>query len=101
MGHGEHDRGFPARCRDRVSRHDASLRLPDPAQIALGQPPSGQVPPAPHRTYAQAIALLQIAADRTARRFEPMIAAGAPASYDNTTGLGFFTDGDTNTGEWN
>ena len=94
---------LPRATRDRFVNlvHDASLRLADPAQIALGQPPSGQVPPSPHRTYAQAIALLQIAADRTARRFEPMIAAGAPASYDKTTGLGFFTEGDTNTGEWN
>ena len=29
-----------------------------------------------------------------------MITAGAPASYDKFNGLGFFTEGDTNTGEW-
>ncbi|MGD0772122.1 MAG: DUF4861 family protein [Candidatus Solibacter sp.] len=84
--------------------HDASIRLAAPAQIAWGQALSSQADPqgtpAPHRTYAQAIALLQKAADRTARRFQPMIAAGTPASYDKTAGLGFFTEGDTNTGEW-
>ena len=97
----------PRATRDRFAKvvHDASVRLADPAQIALGQaPPSEADPegtPARHRTYAQAIALLQKAADRTAQRFEPMIAAGIPAAYDKATGLGFFTEGDTNTGEWN
>ena len=61
---------------------------------------AGQPSANPHRTYAEAIALLQKSADRTAQHFEPMITAGAPASYDKFNGLGFFTEGDTNTGEW-
>jgi unsaturated chondroitin disaccharide hydrolase len=78
---------------------DTSARLADPVHLAWEQAPPTQAQP-PHRTYAQAIALLQKAADRTARRFEPLIAAGDPASYAKGAGLGFFTEGDTETGEW-
>jgi unsaturated chondroitin disaccharide hydrolase len=53
-----------------------------------------------HRTYAQAIALLQQAADRTARRYEPSIAANTPGSAEKNAGGGFFTEGDNSTGEW-
>jgi len=94
----------PRATRERFAKlvYETSVRLADPAQISVGQalPPANQSP-AQHRTYAQAIALLQQAADRTAQRFEPMIAAGDPASYDKFTGRGFFTEGDTTTGEWN
>jgi unsaturated chondroitin disaccharide hydrolase len=93
----------PRATRERFANlvYETSVKLAGPAQISVGQalPPANQSP-ARHRTYAQAIALLQKAADRTARRFEPMIAAGDPASYAKDTGLGFFTEGDTNTGEW-
>src|ERR1035437_3460766 len=98
----------PRATRERFAKlvYKTSVRLADPAHISVGQagyplgPPANQSP-AQHRTYAQAIALLQQAADRTAQRFEPMIAAGDPASYDKFTGRGFFTEGDTTTGEWN
>ena len=81
--------------------YETSVTLADPARISVGQAlrPASQSP-APHRTYAQAIALLQKAADRTAQRFAPMIAAGDPASYTKDTGSGFFTEGDNNSGEW-
>ncbi len=97
----------PHATRERFANlvYEASVKQADPAQVSVGQavpegtPPANQSP-ARHRTYAQAIALLQKAADRTARRFEPLIAAGDPASYAKGAGLGFFTEGDTNTGEW-
>src|ERR1035438_7443911 len=93
----------PRATRERFANlvYEASVKLADPAQISVGQTlPSANQSPTRHRTYAQAIALLQKAADRTAQRFEPMIAAGDPASYTKDTGLGFFTEGDTNTGRW-
>jgi Domain of unknown function (DUF4861)/Glycosyl Hydrolase Family 88 len=93
----------PRATRERFARlvYETSVKLAEPAQISVGQALSPiDQSPAPHRTYAQAIALLQKAADRTAQHFEPMIAAGTPASYDKFAGLGFFTEGDTNTGLW-
>jgi unsaturated chondroitin disaccharide hydrolase len=92
----------PRATRERFAKlvYETSVRLADPAQLGWGQAPVTPTPPAVHRTYAQAIALLQKAADRTAQHFEPMIAAGPPESYARGTGLGFFTEGDTNTGEW-
>jgi unsaturated chondroitin disaccharide hydrolase len=93
----------PRATRERFANlvYETSVKLADPAQISVGQAlPSANQPPARHRTYAQAIALLQKAADRTAHRFAPMIAEGDPASYAKGAGLGFFTEGDTNTGEW-
>ena len=91
----------PRATRERFASlvYQTSVKLADPAKIAWNQAPPN--PSAePHRTYAEAIALLQKDADRTAQHFEPMITAGAPASYDKFHGLGFFTEGDTNTGEW-
>ena len=93
----------PRPTRERFANlvYETSVKLADPAQISVGQAlRSDNQPPAQHRTYAQAIALLQKAADRTAHRFEPLIAAGDPASYAKGIGLGFFTEGNTNTGEW-
>src|ERR1022692_4487002 len=92
----------PRATRERFANlvYEASVKLAAPAQISMGQAPATEDPPSQHRTYTQAIALLQKAADRTAQRFEPLIAAGDAASYTKETGLGFFTEGDTNTGEW-
>jgi unsaturated chondroitin disaccharide hydrolase len=92
----------PRATRERFANlvYETSVKLADPARLGWDQAPPGEAQPVEHRTYAQAIALLQKAADRTARRYEPMIAAGAPASYDKFNGLGFFTEGNTDTGEW-
>jgi unsaturated chondroitin disaccharide hydrolase len=93
----------PRATRERFASlvYESSVNLADPAKISVGQALlTANQTPAQHRNYAQAIALLQKAADRTAQRFAPMIAAGDPASYAKGAGLGFFTEGDTNTGEW-
>jgi uncharacterized protein DUF4861 len=93
----------PRATRERFAKlvNEISVKLADPAKITVGQvPPPANQSTNPHRTYSEAIALLQKSADRTAQHFEPMITAGAPASYDKFNGLGFFTEGDTNTGEW-
>jgi unsaturated chondroitin disaccharide hydrolase len=92
----------PRATRERFAKlvYETSVRLAGPARLAWGQAPVAEAQPGQHRTYAEAIALLQKAADRTAQHFEPMITAGDPASYDKFSGRGFFTEGDTNTGEW-
>jgi unsaturated chondroitin disaccharide hydrolase len=53
-----------------------------------------------HRTYSQAIALLSQEIDRTATKWEPVISASTASSVGTNQGLGFFTDGDSQTGEW-
>lgn len=53
-----------------------------------------------HRTYARAIAMLAQAAERTAKKYEPLITATQPGAAAKFEGSGFFTEGDNYTGEW-
>ncbi|HTS62482.1 MAG TPA: DUF4861 family protein [Candidatus Acidoferrales bacterium] len=53
-----------------------------------------------HRTYAEAIRLMEQAAGRTAQKFEPLVKQAAPGSVSKYQGTGFFTEGDGTTGEW-
>jgi len=46
-----------------------------------------------HRSYRDAIALLQQAADRTATTYEPIVKSSNPATMTRTAGDGFFTEG--------
>jgi unsaturated chondroitin disaccharide hydrolase len=62
--------------------------------------PPDSLHPIGSRTYEQAIELLQKEIDRTAEKWEPVIAAAPAATINNNTGEGFFTDGDNQTGEW-
>jgi unsaturated chondroitin disaccharide hydrolase len=38
--------------------------------------------------------------DRTAAKWEPIISVANPKDFDHSNGIGFFTDGDNVTGEW-
>ncbi len=55
---------------------------------------------AAHRSYAEAVTLMQQAALRTAAKFEPLVKQSAPGTVNKTAGTGFFTDGNGTTGEW-
>jgi unsaturated chondroitin disaccharide hydrolase len=82
-----------------------SSSLAHPANVQIlsqsASPESG--PPdtltSTHRSYAEAIALLEKSAERTAQRFEPLIRSSPPGSMDKFKGQGFFTEGN-NDGEW-
>jgi unsaturated chondroitin disaccharide hydrolase len=60
-------------------------------------PPDTLHPPG-SRTYKQAIDLLQKEIDRTATKWEPVLAQSATIATH--AGAGFFTDGNNQTGEW-
>jgi unsaturated chondroitin disaccharide hydrolase len=84
-----------------------SARLTQPAKVQLlstqAAPESAPVDtlhPAQHRSYAQAIALLQQAVNRTAEKWKPTISANPAETASKSTGAGFFTEGDNLTGEW-
>ena len=87
---------------------DVAARIAEPARVEIlsktgapeSAPPDTLAAGASHRTYAQAIALLQQAADRTAAKFEPLLTATPPGGADKTTGAGFFTEGNDQTGLW-
>jgi hypothetical protein len=87
--------------------NDNAQRLANPATMkilsAAAAPqsaPPDTLQPVGQRTYKQAIALLEEAAARTGRKWEPLIADGGPEAHARNKGLGFFTEGDNQTGEW-
>jgi unsaturated chondroitin disaccharide hydrolase len=69
-------------------------------QAAPQSAPPDTLHPAQHRTYAQAIALLQQSVERTAQKWEPIISSTKPEDWSKTAGAGFFTEGNNQTGEW-
>ena len=84
-----------------------ATRRSQPARISIlskvAEPQAGPpdtLAPAAHKTYAQAIQLMREAAERTARKWEPVINAAKPEEIKFTSGPpGFFTVGDEQTGE--
>ena len=70
------------------------------AKPAPQSPPPDTLAPATTKTYSQAIGLLQAEIDRTATKWEPIVAAQPVESMASHKGSGFFTDGDNQTGEW-
>ncbi len=70
---------------------------------AAGEPQTGPpdtLHPAGSRSYAEAIALLRSAVDRTAGAWEPAMAETGAANMHRRSGKGFFTEGNNQTGEW-
>jgi unsaturated chondroitin disaccharide hydrolase len=86
---------------------ETSKRLTHPAQITLisktaspQSAPPDTLQPAHAKTHSEAIDLLQRSAERTATKWESILSRpGDELTRDK--GLGFFTEGDNRTGEWN
>ena len=86
---------------------DTRQRIVNPAQVkflsqvaAPQSAPPDTLQPAHQKTYSAAIDLLRIAAERTAQKWEPLMAKSPAAEVGRDNGPGFFTEGDNQTGEW-
>ena len=86
---------------------DTRQRITNPAQVkflsqvaAPQSAPPDTLQPARAKTYSAAIDLLRIAAERTAQKWEPLMAKSPAAEVGRDNGSGFFTEGDNQTGEW-
>ena len=100
----------PTRERFLAYLWEMGVRMTDPAKVEVLSKSAGpqSAPPdtlaassTEHRTYDQAIALLQQAAERTALKLEPIAKAAKPGTIGKSTGAGgFFTEGNGDTGEW-
>ncbi|MEK6335600.1 MAG: DUF4861 family protein [Acidobacteriota bacterium] len=87
--------------------HESRRRLTQPARVSLlsssaspQSAPPDTLQPARKKTYDEAIGLLRQAAERTALKWEPIISKSTPQESARDKGLGFFTEGDNQTGEW-
>ena len=86
---------------------DAAQKLAQPARVGIlsqaaapQSAPPDTLHPARRKTYAEAVTLLRQAAERTAQKWEPILASAPPEQVTRDTGPGFFTEGDNQTGEW-
>jgi unsaturated chondroitin disaccharide hydrolase len=86
---------------------ESSRRLTQPARVSLlsssassQSAPPDTLQPARKKTYAEAIDLLRQSAERTATKWEPIVSQTPPEAATRDQGLGFFTEGDNQTGEW-
>ena len=82
-------------------------RITQPAQVeilsreaAAQSAPPDTLRPARTKTYAEAIDLLKQSAERTATKWEPILSRTGAADVTRDQGLGFFSEGDNQTGEW-
>jgi unsaturated chondroitin disaccharide hydrolase len=86
---------------------DTAARLTDRVAVKIlssaakvQSAPIDTLNPAQSKTYEQAFALLKAEVDRTAQKWEPIAAATAPEAFKANAGVGFFIDGNNQTGEW-
>src|SRR5260370_2521 len=87
--------------KERAARMSAPALIKILSSKAGAQPaPADTLPPAASKTYKQAIELIRSQVDRTAAKWEPVISASNPKDFDHSNGIGFFTDGNNQTGEW-
>jgi len=86
---------------------DQAARIAMPVNVRiLSQAPQPSPAPTdtlgehPAKSYRQALDLLRQEIDRTAKKWEPIVAASTVGPATSEKGRGFFTEGDNNTGEW-
>jgi unsaturated chondroitin disaccharide hydrolase len=93
--------GFLAAVRDQAARMSAPVKVEFLSQAASAQsaPPDTLVAHG-SKTYREAIDLLRQEIDRTATKWEPIVSGAANTPSAPNKGLGFFTDGNNTTGEW-
>jgi unsaturated chondroitin disaccharide hydrolase len=82
-------------------------RITQPARVeilsheaASQSAPPDTLRPARSKSYAEAIDLLKQSAERTATKWEPILTRTGAAELTRDQGLGFFSQGDNQTGEW-
>jgi len=86
---------------------ESGRRINQPAQVKLlslnaspQSAPPDTLQPGRSKTYAEAIDLLRQSAERTAQKWESIAASSPADEASRDKGLGFFTEGDNQTGEW-
>jgi unsaturated chondroitin disaccharide hydrolase len=82
-------------------------RITQPARVellsreaSLQSAPPDSLRPARSKTYAEAIDLLKQSAERTATRWGPIASRTGKTEFTRDQGLGYFTEGENQTGEW-
>jgi unsaturated chondroitin disaccharide hydrolase len=91
---------FVSLVKDTAARMSTAAVVTILSTQAKPQPaPPDTVVSSGRKTYTQAIELLREEIDRTAAKWEPVMAATAGPMAPNS-GLGFMTDGNSQTGEW-
>jgi unsaturated chondroitin disaccharide hydrolase len=86
---------------------ETGRRLSQPSRVTIlsqsaapQSAPPDTLRPAYSKTYSEAVVLMRQAAERTAQKWEPILASSPVEQATRNTGLGFFTEGDNQTGEW-
>jgi unsaturated chondroitin disaccharide hydrolase len=79
--------------------HPANVRIISQKATTQSAPPD-TLKSDRKKTFAQAFELLKQSAERTASKWEPIVASAPLEIAERDKGPGFFTEGDNQTGEW-